>query len=44
MKFNFGNNWKNFVNKKLDIERIDIAEESLTKFLIKKVKKKKFFF
>ena len=43
MKFNFGNNWQNFLDNKLDEERINIAEKSLIEFSIKKAKKTKHF-
>ena len=43
MKFNFGKNWKNFINNKLDNERISIAEKSLKEFTIKNVKNNKTF-
>ena len=41
MKFNFGKNWKNFIDDKLDNERIGIAERSLKEFTIKNVKNDK---
>ncbi len=44
MKFNFGNNWQNFLDNKLDEERINIAEKSLIEFSIKKAKKNQTFF
>ncbi len=43
MKFNFGNNWQNFIDNKLDDERINIAEKSLKEFSIKRNKKAKTF-
>lgn len=43
MKFNFGKNWQNFINNKLDNERIDIAEKSLKEFSIKRNKEIKTF-
>lgn len=43
MKFNFGKNWKNFIDDKLDNERIGIAERSLKEFTIKNVKNDKIF-
>ena len=44
MKFNFGKNWQNFLDNKLDGERINIAEKSLREFTIKKAKKNQSFF
>jgi len=43
MKFNFGNNWQNFIDNKLDEERVDIAEKSLIEFSVKKNRKEKTF-
>ena len=39
MKFNFGNNWQNFIDNKLDDERINIANKNMgiVKELLKKL-------